>query len=82
MGTVRNEGTAPIDAPDVWVDQLDAAATVIGSCRHGVPGGPITPGASREWNVTCAVTAAAVGHAVRFTTSAEVPLPTRHAGPR
>lgn len=81
-GAMRNVGAAPLDAPDVWVDQLDAAGVVIGSCRQPVPGGPIAPGATREWTVTCAVTAAAVGHAVRFTTSDERPIATARTDAR
>lgn len=81
-GAIRNTGSATIEAPDVWVDQLDAKGVVIGSCRGGVSGGPLAAGERREWTVACVVTPASIGHAVRFTTGPEVPVPTVPSGQR
>lgn len=74
-GEIRNTGSATIDAPDVWVDQLDASGTVIGSCRGGVAGGPLATGERREWTVACVVTPAATKTVVRFTAGSGAHLP-------
>jgi len=73
-GTVHNEGTASATV-DVWVDTLDIAGKTGGACR--VPVGTLGPGARRDWEATCPVTAAEVGFAVRVTDASGTPLPTR-----
>lgn len=73
-GTVSNDG-AESASVDVWVDALDAAGRAGGACRTTV--GTLGPGARREWEATCPVTAAEVGFAVRVTDASGSPLPTR-----
>ncbi len=56
-GSVRNAGTVRIDSLDVWVDQLDAAGSVIGSCRISVTDrGSLGPGRDAPWSATCPAT--------------------------
>jgi len=80
-GSVSNAGTVTVDSLDVWVDQIDTAGAVIGSCRISVTErGSLGPGRDAPWSATCPVTADQRTVRLRVTDAAASPIAT--AAPR